>query len=75
MLMPYWCPIDASSLLHGHVDEVLIFQPKLLGRVVWRDALAIHHEANLRGLHIAIHPKGGTQGNRQGNLIALPGPN
>merc|ERR1719401_2205519 len=41
---------DASGLLHGHINEILILQPELLRGVVRGNALAIHHEAHLRGL-------------------------
>merc|ERR1719326_1251565 len=41
---------EAAGLLHGHINEVLIFKSKLLRSVVRGNALTINHEANLRGL-------------------------
>merc|ERR1711920_1041350 len=40
----------STSLLHGHINEILILQPQLLRGVIRSNAFAIHHEADLRGL-------------------------
>merc|ERR1719326_1687535 len=39
-----------ASLLHGHINKILIFKPEFLCGVVRCNPLAIDHEANLRGL-------------------------
>merc|ERR1719384_2006151 len=40
----------APSLLHRHIDEILIFKTEFLGRIIRRDALPVNHEANLASL-------------------------
>merc|ERR1719188_1373321 len=50
----------ATSLLHRDIDEVLVLQSQLLGRVIGRNPLAIDHEAHLRSLQakaaaISVH--------------------
>merc|ERR1712023_569300 len=40
----------ATGLFHGHVNQIFIFESKLLGCVVRRNALTIHHETHLRSL-------------------------
>merc|ERR1719498_1094394 len=43
-------PSPAARRLHGHVDEVLVFQTQLVRGVVGSDPLAVDHKADLRGL-------------------------